>query len=299
MKIRKNIKELPKISIVTPSFNHVEFIENTFCSVLGQHYPKLEYVVVDGGSKDGSVDIIKSFEKKIHWWVSERDNGQYHAINKGFSKTTGEIMGWINSDDFLLPTTLHLVAEIFNQCPDVDWITSLLPSFASSKGVLHTAVSLPGYSRQAFLDGRLGPPSPDQLGWIQQESTFWRRSLWEKCGSAIPLEYSFAADFHLWSLFFEHAQLYGVHAPLGVSRSILGQRSKQGENYKTEMIDILETARYRASWKPSKAKKLKLFKRIPLIRNMLKEKFGYTASIVQLSNPSTGGTWEIKYNKFW
>src|SRR5215469_5586779 len=96
---------LPKISIVTPSFNQAEFLEETIRSVLDQNYPNLEYVVVDGGSTDGSVDIIKKYAHRLAWWVSEPDDGQYAAINKGFKHSSGEIMAWINSDDKYLPWT--------------------------------------------------------------------------------------------------------------------------------------------------------------------------------------------------
>ncbi len=89
----------PKISIVTPSFNHAQFLEETILSVITQNYPNLEYVIIDGGSTDGSVDIIKKYEKHLTYWVSEPDNGHGDALNKGFAKSTGEIMAWINSDD--------------------------------------------------------------------------------------------------------------------------------------------------------------------------------------------------------
>jgi len=103
----------PKITIVTPSFNQVAYIEETICSVLSQNYPNLEYMIVDGGSNDGSVDIIKKYEKHLAWWVSEPDNGQSEAINKGLNKATGEIFNWLNSDDYYEPNTLHTIANTF------------------------------------------------------------------------------------------------------------------------------------------------------------------------------------------
>ena len=112
----------PKISIVTPSFNQAQFLEETILSVINQNYPNLEYIIIDGGSTDGSVDIIKKYEKHLTYWVSEPDNGHGHALNKGFSTTTGEIMAWINSDDKYYPSTFATVAEIFNKFSDINWI---------------------------------------------------------------------------------------------------------------------------------------------------------------------------------
>jgi glycosyltransferase involved in cell wall biosynthesis len=95
--------ELPRISLVTPSFNQAEFLEATLRSVLDQGYPNLEYIVVDGGSTDGSTAILERYADRLAWWVSEPDRGHGHALNKGFARATGEILGWINSDDLLLP----------------------------------------------------------------------------------------------------------------------------------------------------------------------------------------------------
>jgi glycosyltransferase involved in cell wall biosynthesis len=97
---------LPKITIITPSYNQGEFLEDTFRSVLDQNYPNLEYFVVDGGSTDNSVDIIKRYTEHFDWWVSEKDRGQSHAINKGLERATGDIVTWLNSDDFFYPGAL-------------------------------------------------------------------------------------------------------------------------------------------------------------------------------------------------
>ncbi|HEX3716447.1 MAG TPA: glycosyltransferase family 2 protein [Verrucomicrobiae bacterium] len=113
--IRQN---LPKITIVTPSYNQGEFIEETIRSVLLQGYPNLEYIIMDGGSKDNTVEIIKKYSDHIDFWLSEKDRGQSHAINKGIARCTGEIFNWINSDDLLMPGALRAVAKAWQQNPD-------------------------------------------------------------------------------------------------------------------------------------------------------------------------------------
>ena len=106
---------LPKISIVIPSYNQGQFLEETILSVVDQQYPDLELFVVDGGSNDTSVDVIKKYEQHLTWWVSEKDKGQSDAINKGFARATGEIVSWLCSDDLYTPGTLHKVAGYFSQ----------------------------------------------------------------------------------------------------------------------------------------------------------------------------------------
>src|SRR5690242_3069828 len=111
---------LPKISIVTPSFNQGKFIEATILSVLDQNYPNLEYIVIDGGSTDETVDIIRRYEGRITYWESEGDRGQVHAINKGIERSTGDIFGFINSDDLYLPGTFATVAQYFQDHPNAE-----------------------------------------------------------------------------------------------------------------------------------------------------------------------------------
>lgn len=235
----------PKISLVTPCFRHAHFLEATIDSVLSQGYPNLEYVIVDGGSEDGTIDVIRKYAKYLHWWCSEPDDGHYDAVNKGFRHTTGEIMAWINSDDIHLPWTLRTVGSIFAELPEASWISSLEQTRIDYRGYCLGSERISGFSREAFVDGcyiaredRMGW----FLGWIQQESTFWRRSLWNTVGGAIRTEYGLAGDFDLWARFYRHAELYGTVSPLAGFRLSQQQRSSQVDAYRREAITSLVSA---------------------------------------------------------
>ncbi len=203
------------LSIVTPSFNQAQYIEQTIQSVLTQDYSNYEYVIIDGCSTDGVVDIIKRYEDHLTYWVSEPDNGMYEAINKGFAHTSGEIMGWINSDDMYTPWAFKVVNEIFTHFPKIDWITTCFPVSWGDHGEAITSF-VPGYTRHGFFNGEnLSAVGGFSNRFIQQESTFWRRSLWDKVGGYLDTSYSLAADFELWARFYRYADLYGVHSSIG------------------------------------------------------------------------------------
>ena len=114
---------LPKISVVTPSYNQAKFLKETILSVIAQSYPNLEYIVLDGGSTDGSVQIIEDFDHKISYWRSEPDDGQYHAIQEGLKRASGDLMFWINSDDKMHPKSLFRMAYLATKYPEVDCFT--------------------------------------------------------------------------------------------------------------------------------------------------------------------------------
>ena len=221
--------DLPTISIVTPSYNQGRFLEDCLLSVLDQGYPNLEYVVMDGGSTDESVEVIHKYEERLSAWVSEPDRGQYDAINEGFAKTSGEVMGWLNSDDRFMPGALSVVGEVFAQLPEVEWITTAYPVALDEAGRAIECRSVPAYHRDAFLRGRnLAAPGLVHTGFIQQESTFWRRSLWERTGGHLDTSISLAADFELWARFFRHTDLYAVQALLGAFRRHGAQKTASG-----------------------------------------------------------------------
>ena len=184
-------------------------MEESIQSVLAQNYPNLEYFIVDGGSTDGTLDIIRKYEKQITGWISEPDNGMYDALNKGFARTSGEIMGWISATDQLQLGGLRVVGSVFRDLPSVEWITGR-PSVLNDQGMTVHILWEMRWSRFRFLAGA--------NRCIQQESTYWRRSLWERAGSRMDSSKRNAADFELWMRFFRHAPNYYVNALIGAFR---------------------------------------------------------------------------------
>ena len=162
----------PKISIVTPSYNQGKYLEETILSILDQKYANLEYIIVDGGSTDNSVDIIKKYENHIAFWVSEKDNGQSEAINKGFKKATGDIICWLNSDDILVAGALQRVVTYFNENPDSDMVNGLLVLIDEDSKILSNHFIL----RQKRWYARRG------IYYVAQPSLFWRRKVFETVG---------------------------------------------------------------------------------------------------------------------
>ena len=213
-----------KISIVTPSFNQAAYIEEAIESVLSQRCDALEYVIMDGGSTDGSVDIIRRHEARLAHWTSGKDGGHYAAVNAGFARTSGDVMAWLNADDKYLPWTFSVVAEVFEQLPEVEWITTRFPLRWDRRGRAVRCSPREGYAREAFQRGAYRPGEGREV--IQQESTFWRRSLWERAGGLDPA-YALAGDFELWARFFQHAELVSVETPLGGFRLHGDQRSAE------------------------------------------------------------------------
>jgi glycosyltransferase involved in cell wall biosynthesis len=191
----------PIISIVTPTLNQAQFLARTIESVLNQRYPRLEYVVRDGASTDGTKELLEKFPHHALSWESAPDNGQADAINKGFRRTTGEIMAYLNSDDVLLPGCLNYVARFFEEHPEVDVI----------------------YGHRVLIDdqdreiGRWILPRHDNeaLQWVDylpQETLFWRRRIWEKIGGSLDIGFKYAMDWDLILMFIQERAKF-VRAP--------------------------------------------------------------------------------------
>ncbi|MET0650146.1 MAG: glycosyltransferase family 2 protein [Pyrinomonadaceae bacterium] len=208
----------PRVSVITPSYNQGQFIEQTLRSVLLQAYPNLEYIVVDGGSTDESVEVIRKYEPFLAHWESEKDRGQSHAINKGFARATGEVLCWLNSDDFYLPGTLRAVAE------------------AVGSG----AAAVVGHCVQVYADGRephRGVGRFESLErllafWkgyqMHQPSIFWRREVFERVGYLDEGQH-FIMDFDYWVRIARHFEFVNLDREL--SCATYHEDAKTGDGF--------------------------------------------------------------------
>lgn len=177
---------LPSVSVIMPSYNQAAYLEQSICSVLSQNIPGMEFVIMDGGSKDGSVEIIRRYEDRLAGWVSEKDGGQADAVNKGIACTSGEVIAWLNSDDLLLPGTLEKVLTYFAEHPEMDAVYGDVISI-DADGKLFNVMRFAPYTHEDLMTFRI----------ISQPGVFFRRSLWEKSGG-LDLSYSYMLDHHLW-----------------------------------------------------------------------------------------------------
>jgi glycosyltransferase involved in cell wall biosynthesis len=234
------VAQLPRISVVTPALNQAPYIEATLTSVLDASVPPAEYVVLDGGSTDGTAETIERYADRLTSWASQADEGQYDAIARGFEQTTGEVMAWLNAGDVFLPWGLQLAGELFARFPQIEWLTTQRPLVIDEQGVAVQSEYVGGYARDSFRAG-VNLPGGDWFAraGIQQESTFWRRSLWERAGGRIATELRYAGDFELWLRFFEHAEPYAVDVPLAAHRVHESQKTETLDPYVAEAREVL------------------------------------------------------------
>jgi glycosyltransferase involved in cell wall biosynthesis len=189
----------PRVSIITPSFNQGQFLEESIRSVLEQDYPDIEYIIVDGGSTDNSVEIIQKYQDRLSWWVSEKDKGHADALNKGFSHATGEILAWLNSDDIYFPNAISEAVSVLKSHPDVGMVygdADLIDDSGLSAGQFGSKQT----DYHQMLRGSVHIP---------QATTFFRADLWRQVGPLdLSLFYSF--DYDLWVRLAKLSQLLYV-----------------------------------------------------------------------------------------
>ena len=228
----------PRISIVTPSYNQAQFLEETIRSVLLQSYPDLEYIVMDGGSTDGSVEILNKYEPWLTYWISEPDDGQAHAINKGFEHATGDIYGWINSDDSYLPNALQTVAK------NLSGKMGMVVGAAIEKNIAS------GKSKQIFKKR-----TSDELLYLRrtilQPSTFWNADLWDACGK-LDEEYDFALDYELWLRMFKYAEsITYLDEPLSIINVHADQKTNDANSSQIALEPFLAVMKNISLWEIS------------------------------------------------
>jgi glycosyltransferase involved in cell wall biosynthesis len=211
---------LPKISVITPSYNQAQYLETTIRSVLNQGYANLEYIIVDGGSTDNSVEIIKRYEKHLAWWVSEKDRGQSNAINKGFGRCTGDLMCWLNSDDAFETGTLDYVASHFAADPSIDTICGGVRSIDAAGAA---GDEFPGRydSRRQLIEFWRGY-------YIHQPSVFWRRRVYDVLGGVDERLY-LTMDYDYWLRMSSRFHLVAVNRVL--SSATKHPRQKTSDNF--------------------------------------------------------------------
>ncbi len=178
---------LPLVTIVTPSYNQAAFLEATICSVLEQDYPQIEYILVDGGSKDGSPEIIRRYSDRLAWWVSEKDRGQTDAINKGFAHASGQILAWLNSDDTYQPGAIRQAVAYFQAHPTTGMVYGDC-NFINAEGVQIGRFPAAQTDYRRLRQGYVHIP---------QQAAFWRADLWRQVGPLDPA-FFFAMDYDLW-----------------------------------------------------------------------------------------------------
>lgn len=219
------------VSIVTPSYNQAAFLEQTVRSVLEQDYPRIEYIVVDGASTDGSVEIIKKYESKFAYWVSEKDRGQADAINKGFARATGEIIAWLNSDDYYLQGTVSAAVKVFEENPDVVLVYGNMLAM-DEHGKTFNTLSYKQLTIEDLLCFQI----------IGQPAVFMRRSALQKT-DGLDLGFHFLLDHLLWLQIAKHGQVLHVNQVWAAARYHAEAKNRaRAAEFGREAFRILEVA---------------------------------------------------------
>lgn len=195
---------------------------------------------MDGGSNDETHSVLERYDDRLATWRSGPDAGMYAALNDGFTHTTGDIMAWLNADDMYAPGALATVVDVFDAFPEVEWLTSSFSATANEQGHVFDVKRVISFDRRAFVRGlNLPRAGAYTLYFVPQESTFWRRSLWERAGG-LDASLRLAGDFDLWSRFYRCAELCCVRALLGIFRTHPAQKSRAYEDYLAEAEPVFE-----------------------------------------------------------
>ena len=232
---KRSIRVAPSITVITCTYNAVRYLPDTISSIQAQSYPNIEWIVIDGGSTDGTVDLIQEYQNLVDYWVSEPDHGIYDAIAKGFEKAHGEIVCWLNAGDIFMPGALGLVAELFDEYPSVNWMTGM--QFTHLPGAKVVSCFVPAmYSQDLIRCGAYG----ESLPVIQQESTFFRKKILATVDMVRFRNFKVAGDLYLWWRFAARERLVVVCAAFGSFCIHEGQLSENHELYRQEASTFLE-----------------------------------------------------------
>ena len=219
----------PKVSIITPSYNQAQFLEQTIQSVLTQTYPNIEYIVVDGASSDNSVEIIRKYEHRINWWVSEPDKGQSEAVNKGWMHATGEIIGWLNSDDLLLPDTVTRMVNAFEETPEMGFIYGDVLSIDQYGDIFNV---------MRFQQWGIEDLAAFEV--ISQPGVFMRREILEQAGY-LNNTLHYLMDIHLWLKMIQLAPMRYLPGLAAAARYHAGAKNvAAGAHYGADAYKIVE-----------------------------------------------------------
>jgi len=245
---------LPKISIITPSYNQGKFIEETIQSVLSQNYPNLEYIIIDGGSTDNTIEVIKNYESQISYWVSEPDRGQTHALNKGLARATGDILAYLNSDDYYLPGTLLKVARYFCQFSQTDLLNGRCRYVnAEGKKIGDQFGSIQSFGEIIDLWGVWW-----QKRQFVQPEVFWSRRITDQIG-LFREDLHYVMDYEYWCrILLEGGKVGRINNELACFRFTDTQKSNQSQEVANELKNVIYP------WLWDKAIDLRQWKRLEL-----------------------------------
>lgn len=229
MNLSSEKNELPLVTVVTPSYNQAQFIEETIHSVINQDYPRIEYLVIDGASTDGSQKIIEKYQDEISWWVSEKDSGQSEAVNKGFARASGEIVGWLNSDDIYLKGAVRKAVDVFLSNPDAGTVYGNMLSIDEKTRVFNI-IEYGNWQLEDIMQFRI----------IGQPAAFVRRDVLERAGFLDP-SYHLLLDQHFWVRIAAEGKMFHIDEFLAGARHHSSAKNvSQSSHYHKEVARVVK-----------------------------------------------------------